>query len=264
MNNRRNLLIGLATFVICVSLGLSMVLSPRGEMDGLRIACNDDAAGLLIKYLAGDDSEALEVVNMSYQQLHDCCNSQAEMALSAGYFDMAVLCPDSAEKIIASGQPYHILGVVVLNSLVLVTNKDNVPETAAYMNARESQKELLWSNLGSDIVMKPMLPAALPYALERDAVDGIVLDILGALKIGGYRTPLPSEVPAALLVVHEDLMGSPELASFIKAYNQAAEELNSEELAKALAKYLAVENSSREVQVWREMGVQFQTIKLPN
>ena len=32
--------------------------------------------------------------------------------------------------------------------------------------------------------MKPMLPAALPYALERDQVDGIVMDIIGALQMG--------------------------------------------------------------------------------
>ena len=90
--------------------GANNPFSPRDEMKGLRIACNNDAAGLLIEHLASENSTALRVVEMSYQQLQDCCSSQTEFALSAGNFDPAVLCPDSANKLIESGQPYHILG----------------------------------------------------------------------------------------------------------------------------------------------------------
>ncbi|NLK52211.1 MAG: hypothetical protein GX295_07170 [Syntrophomonadaceae bacterium] len=265
MRNKRNLLYGALILIIITYLGLSTLLGPQFEMNGLRIACNDDAAGLLIKYLAREDSTALEVVNMSYQQLQDCCSSQTELALSAGNFDLAVLCPDSADKLIASGQPFRVLGTIVVNAKVLVTNQDSIPRTVGYMNAREIQKKLVWSNLGSSIEMQPMLPAGLPYALEREAVEGIVLDILGALRIGGYRTPLPSEYPTSVLVVHKDLLDSLELASFIEAYNQAVEEINSTEiLMMELAKNLAIENSGNEVKVWREMGVQFQQIELQN
>lgn len=237
------------------------MLNPRVEMSGLRIACNDDAAGLLIQYLAGEDSAALEVVNMSYQQLQDCCGSQTELALAAGNFDLAVLCPDSADKLIASGQPYMILGTLVVNATVLVTSQNAFPHTVGYMNAREIQKELVWSNLNSSIEMKPMLPAGLPYALERGAVEGVVLDILGALQIGGYRTPLLAEYPTSVLVVHKDLLGSPELVNFLEVYNRAVEEMNSPEILRMeLSKKLAIENGSHEVTIWREMGVQFQTI----
>jgi hypothetical protein len=263
MNNSRSLLYGGIIVTVIIYLGLSTLLSPRVEMSGLRIACNDDAAGLLIKYLAGEDSAALKVVNMSYQQLHDCCSSQTELALSAGNFDLAVLCPDGADQLIASGQPYQILGAVVINAKVLVTKEDTVPRTVGYMNAREIQKELVWSNLNRSIEMKPILPAGLPYALERNAVEGIVLDVLGALKIDGYRTPLPSEYPTSVLVVHKDLHDSPELASLIKAYNQAVGELNCPEiLMLELVKNLEIENGSDEVKVWRKIGVQFQTIEL--
>jgi hypothetical protein len=265
MNKKRSGLYLGIILIICISLGLSIVLSSRSEMRGLRIACNDDAAGLLIKYLAGGDSAALDVVNMSYQQLLDCCSSQTELALAAGNFDMAVLCPDGAEKLLASGQPYQILGAVVVNAMVLVTNQDAAPRTVGYMNAREIQKELVWSNYDSSIEMKPVLPAGLPYALERKAVEGIVLDILSALKIGGYRTPLHSEYPTSVLVVHRDLCGSPELISFIEVYNQAVGELNSPEiLMTELAKNLAIAGGNNEVKAWKEMDVQFQTIKLPS
>ena len=132
-----------------IILALVAWLHPREEMSGLRLACNDDAAGLLISYLASQDSGALEVVNMSYQQLQDCCNSQTELALAAGNFDMAILCPDSADKLIASGQPYEVLGAVVVNALVLVTSQDKLPQTVGYMNGRDIQKQLVWSNLGS-------------------------------------------------------------------------------------------------------------------
>lgn len=265
MNDNKNLLYEGIIITAIIILFLVAWLSPRQEMTGLRLACNDDAAGLLISYLASQDSRALEVVNMSYQQLQDCCNSQTELALAAGNFDLAVLCPDSAEKLIASGQPYEILGEVVINALVLVTYEDKVPQKVGYMNAREIQKQLVRSNFGSSIEMQPMLPAGLPYALERKAVEGIVLDIIGALKIGGYRTALPAEYPTSLLAVHKDLLGSPELVSFVEAYNQAVVEMNSTEvLMEELATKLAIENSSAEVKAWRDMGVQYQILAMPN
>jgi hypothetical protein len=248
-----------------IILALVAWLNPLEEMGGLRLACNDDAAGLLITYLASQDSRALEVVNMSYQQLQDCCSSQTELALAAGNFDLAVLCPDSAEKLIASGQPYEILGEVVVNALVLVTFQDKVPQTVGYMNGRELQRKLVWSNLGSSIEMQPMLPAGLPYALERKAVEGIVLDILGALKIGGYRTALPADYPTSVLVVHKDLLGSSELRSFIESYNQAVAEMNSTEiLSRELAIKLDLENSDAEVKAWKDMGVQYRILAMPN
>jgi ABC-type nitrate/sulfonate/bicarbonate transport system substrate-binding protein len=113
--------------------------------------------------------------------------------------------------------------------------------------------------------MQPILPTGLPYALERKAVEGIVLDILGALKIGGYRTALPADYPTSVLVVHKDLIDSRELASFIEAYNQAVAEMNSTEvLSRELAIKLDLENSSAEVKTWKDMGVQYRILAMPN
>ncbi|NLU47167.1 MAG: hypothetical protein GXX02_04210 [Syntrophomonadaceae bacterium] len=264
MRNKSLLLEGIIVAAVII-LALMAWLSPGQEMSDFKVACNDDAAGLLVSYLASQDSGALEVVNMSYQQLQDCCNSQTELALAAGNFDMAILCPDSADKLIASGQPYEVLGAVVVNALVLVTSQDKLPQTVGYMNGRDIQKQLVWSNLGSSIEMQPMLPSGLPYALERKAVEGIVLDILGALKIGGYRSALPADYPTSVLVVHKDLIGGPELANFIKAYNQAAAEMNSTEvLTRELAIKLELEDSSAEVEVWKDMGVQYRMLAMPN
>lgn len=263
MNVKKCLLYGTLIFIIGTAAGLSIWLSPGTEMTGLQIACNDDAAGLLIKYLAGEKRAALQVVSMSYQQLPDCCSSQTELALAADYFDLAVLCPDGAEKLLASGQPYEVLGTVVVNAKVLVTRRDALPGTVGYMNAREIQKQLVWSNFDKSIAMQPMLPTGLPYALERKAVEGIVLDILGALKIEGYRWPLPSEYATSVLVVRRDLLDSPDLAGFIQAYNLAVADMNRTEILKVeLAKYLAVENGDDEVEIWREMGTQFQPLEI--
>lgn len=263
MNKKRNLLFIAIVVSICLILGLKESPDSRPAMTGLRIACNDDAAGLLIKYLAKEDGAGLEVVDMSYQQLQDCCNSQTELALSGNNFDMAVLCPDSAQRLIDKGQPFAVIGDVVFNANVLVTNQDIIPHTVGYMNLREIQKDLVWANLNSGIEMQPMLPAGLPYALQRSAVEGIVLDILGVLKIDGFRRALPSAYPTAVLAVHKDLLGTPELASFIKVYNQAVTKMNSSEiLMQELAKYLDAEDSFDEVKVWKDMGIKFQTIEI--
>jgi len=262
MKNTNLLAVGIIA-VIITCLGLSKCFYLQTEMKGLRIACNNDAAGMLIKYLAGEDNTALKVVDMSYQQLQDCCSSQTELALAAGKFDMAVLCPDSAEKLIGSGQPYQILGAVVINAQVLVTSQNKIPRTVGYMNGREIQKELVWGNLNKNIVMKPIIPSGLPYALERNAVEGIILDILDALKISGYYSPLPSQYPTSVLVVHKDILNTSELASFVKAYNQIVLELNNQEiLQKVIAQNLGKENGNKEVQIWRNMGIQFQLLEL--
>ena len=69
MINKKSLLYGAIILIIITYLGLSIVLGPRLEMNGLRIACNDDAAGLLITYLAGEDSGALEAVSYTHLTL---------------------------------------------------------------------------------------------------------------------------------------------------------------------------------------------------
>lgn len=262
MGNKKNLGFGILLISLIGIITIARSFAPKPEKESLRIACNDDAAGLLVKYMVSEDAAELEVVDMTYQQLQDCCSSQTELSLSASNFDMALLCPDSAKKLIEKGQPFQILGNVVKNANVLVTNEDIPPKTVGYMNLREIQKELVWSNIGKDIEMQPMLPQGLPYALQRKAVDGIVLDILGALKIDGYKKSLVSDYPTTVLVLHKDLAGSKKLDGFVKAYDLAVDRMNNGEiLMKELAKHLDTEYRADEVmKIWISTGIKYEKL----
>ena len=107
-----------------------------------------------------------------------------------------------------------------------------------------------------------MLPQGLPYALQRKAVDGIVLDILGALKIDGYKKSLVSDYPTTVLVLHKDLAGSKKLDGFVKAYDLAVDRMNNGEiLMKELAKHLDTEYRADEVmKIWISTGIKYEKL----
>ncbi|MCL2169616.1 MAG: hypothetical protein FWB74_06295, partial [Defluviitaleaceae bacterium] len=77
--------------VAAALVGVIIFLATRGGgHDGLRIASSNDAAGTAVALAAGQDRHTTAVA------LADCCGAQAEIALEAGVFDMAVICPDAA------------------------------------------------------------------------------------------------------------------------------------------------------------------------
>ena len=83
------------------------------------IACGEDLAGQIVAYAARTGSSRVGSVDMrrlSFLQLSDCCGTQAEFALAGGDFDMAVLCPDAAQKFLSSGVPFKVVGGLVKNA----------------------------------------------------------------------------------------------------------------------------------------------------
>lgn len=238
---------------------------PEEEAD-IRIACNDDAAGILIQYIAETQLANVKAVNMTYQQLQDCCGSQTDLALTTNGYDLAVLCPDSAARLIEEDQPYVELGAVIYNANVLVNLWENQDldnfSTIGYMNLREIQIQMLRKILGEDPELQPMIPSALPYALERGAVEAVVLDILSALRMDAQFSPLEYERPTAVLVVHEKFLQSPLFDLFLEAYNKSVTDLRDPDTLKAvLENYYKKQNCENEVEAWQKMKTSYQFIQ---
>lgn len=246
-----------------------LILRPENEDGALKIAVSDDAAGLIITRAATLSREKVKIEaggDISFLKIADCCGSQAEFALAAGKFDLAVLCPDAAEEFLGSGKPFRLLGEIVRNANILVSIKSTPVQSIGYMNGRILQTRVLAANMGSAVELHPMMTAALPYALERGAVDAVVLDILTVARGEAvyHCRALPFEAPASVLVAREDVLDSPAFKSFLNAYNDTVDQLNGESLADALRDMIPPEKVKENVELWRSMKVSYIHIPAAN
>ncbi len=231
------------------------------------IACGEDLAGQIVAYAARTGSSRVGSVDMrrlSFLQLSDCCGTQAEFALAGGDFDMAVLCPDAAQKFLSSGVPFKVVGGLVKNANVLVARDAAHPRTVGYMNGRDLQRQAVFANLGREVQLHPIAAPALPYALECGAVDAVVLDAADAIKLPQYRNrALPCDAPSAVLVVHEALLGSTDFKDFVGHYNDTVGRLEASLCEELLPQVLGVECGEETLRAWHKMNVQLLTLPAP-
>ena len=210
----------------------------------------------------------IEFSNIDYIQFLDCCGSQAEFAFISGRVDMAVLCPDAAFQLVSIDTNYYIVDSIVKGSNILVYynesyDDDNVkPKNIGYMNKRLLQ-EILLKEKYTNSNYYPMLSTALPYALEKKTVDAVLIDIILALKIKEARfKKIDTEEIDYYLVASKKLKDTLMLNNFIKAYNEAVNDIENETiLSNMLTHYLDISNSQGEIKTWKTMGVKFLKIK---
>ena len=264
MNRRPSPLV----LILCVALAATAVFlaaparRPHGER--LMIACGEDLAGQIVAYVARTGSARVSSVGMkqlSFLQLSDCCGTQAEFVLAGGDFDMAVLCPDAAQKFLASGVPFRVFGGLVKNANVLVARDVAHPRTVGYMNGRDLQKQAVFANLGQEVRLHPIAAPALPYALECGAVDAVVLDAADAIRLPQYRNrALSCDAPSAVLVVHEALIGSTDFKEFVGHYNDTVGRLEASLCEELLPQVLGVECGEETSRAWHKMNVHLLTL----
>ena len=248
---------------------LAAIIAGKGSSTSasLRIACANDAAGMIVVYAAekigGAEIKKTAGQHVSFLRFVDCCGAQAEFALGAGKFDMAVLCPDAAEMFLKNNASFIIAGEVIRNANVLVSKTDVVPLDVGYTAGRALQGESAVAVLGDGINLIPMAPAALPYALEKGAADAIVLDILTALKFdAGFFviTPLPRDEATSVLVVNKDVVGTEPYNNFLDAYNESVDGMDGETLAGIFENRENINNGKEKAVLWQKMGTAFISI----
>lgn len=256
-------------FVICFILFQSYKNYKLDKKNTITIACGNDASGMMLDYIINTKKNSnIEFSNIDYIQFLDCCGSQAEFAFISGRVDMAVLCPDAAFQLISIDTNYYIVDSIVKGSNILVYydksyDDDNIkPKNIGYMNKRLLQ-EILLKEKYSNSNYYPMLSTALPYALEKKTVDAVLIDIILALKIKEARfKKIDTEEVDYYLVASKKLKDTLMLNNFIKAYNEAVNDIEDEAiLSNMLAHYLDISNSQGEIKTWKTMGVKFLKIK---
>ena len=228
---------------------------------GWRLFAPDDAGGLPFRLmLIRRGGEAGIRGNLEADTLiptADCCSSNAQWAMSSEPIDAAVMCPDAARRLLEKDGRYELLGPCLLNADVLVSRPGNGSRKVAFMQNRGRQADALLS-LGmapSDIA--PMLPAGIPYALERGFVSGGVVDVLTAMGLEGVRSPLASgDRTTYVLVARRAFKEGPEWAAFAHLYDRCAEELTADPSG-ALLECRDMRLNREEMELWRELRVAF-------
>lgn len=231
------------------------------------IACGTDASGMLMSYILKDKNTNIELSNFDYTELMDCCGAQAEFAFMSGKVDMAILCPDASEKFLGVDTNYFIVDSIVRGSNILVYFDDSyeniAPKNIGYMNKRLLQESIL-KNVYPNSSYYPMLSTALPYALERKEVDAIFTDITLALKIKNAKfKAINTDKVDYYLVASKKLKGSKTLNNFIKAYNDAVNDIQNDKiLSDVIGSYLSISDSKGETDLWKKMNVRFNKIEV--
>ena len=204
--------------------------------------------------------------NFDYTELMDCCGAQAEFAFMSGKVDMAILCPDASAKFLGVDTNYFIVDSIVRGSNILVyfdESYENVdPKNIGYMNKRLLQESIL-KNVYPNASFYPMLSTALPYALEKKEVDAIFTDIILALKIKKAKFKMINTYKVDYyLVASKKLKGSYTLNNFIKAYNNAIDDIQNDNiLSNMIGSYLGISDAKGETDTWKKMNIRFNKIK---
>jgi hypothetical protein len=232
-----------------------------------RVAVSNDAASLLISEVSEKYAGQVNVsdgTDVSFLRLADCCGVQAELFLSRGDFDMAVLCPDAAKFFVENDPSFEILGGIIKRSNVILYKQEKILKNIGYTNGKNTQAEAAAHTLGNEITLIPMMRTALPYALERGAADGVVVDILDALKAKGpFKIKfLEYENPTSVLVVKKSIKNTEPFKAFLNVLNQCVNELNGVGAEAALSRHIEEKDTGAMMEIWRNLQVTY--IDIPN
>ena len=194
----------------------------------IKIGAPPGASLVLADYVAakmGSTNGATPMLNI--ESFPDCCSANMQLALSSLKIDAALMCPDAAEALVNRDDRYSIVGPCLANSDILVLR--GAPGTAKKIGISQNhnyQKDIVNRILGPGLETSSMSYASLSPAYERGDVDGVVIDIEGALLLTGTRLSVGGnlgDVVTYELVVRKDLPGLDKLKD---AFASAATELS--------------------------------------
>ena len=260
---RRFFALVLLSLLMAAAIGMLSMQSDKRDPAKIQIGAPDDSGGLIIHYiLHAKGFEAAEVVkDFEVFTMKDCCAVTSEWALSGDRLDMAVMCPDAAQRLVEKDPRFEITGPALLNSDVLVIRPGSNPAKIGVAHKRQYQERFVKERFSGACTTVPMLPAGLPFAFERGTVDGVVIDVFKAFAIPGERISSSgngTELVTYVLVARRELTSRFLYRQFMERYKQAVAELDdTATLARAVEGYKEVRWTDREVAEWKALMVKF-------
>lgn len=253
----------LCCLVAAVCLLLAVFLYPQQEEDPgkVKIGAPDDTGGMLIHYLVNEKGYDGAAVQQDFElyPVKDCCSSTAQWALSSNQYDIAVMCPDAAESLLEKDSRFEIVGPCLVNSDIVVVKPGLTPKKIGVAQNRTHQTQIVADIFGESCATSPMLPAAVPYAYEKNAVDGVVVDALRGFTMTGDKLPAADGDAGHItyvLVVNKDFKDDPRYQQFLILFQQSVQELNTPDiLIEEIWQYKNIHFSREEVNQWNRLGI---------
>lgn len=253
----------LVALAVAVLLFLAGSVFPQREEDNgkVKIGAPDDTGGMIIHYLVHvkgyQDAETQGEFEL--YPVKDCCAGTSQWALSSDLLDLAVMCPDAAVSLLEKDDRFEIVGPCLLNSDIVVVRPGLVPQKIGVSQNRSHQEQIAAGVFGPDVATAPMLPLSIPYAYEKKAVDGVVVDALRGFTMSGDKIAAPAG-PAGhityVLVVSKSFKEDPRYSEFVRLFQVAVEELNDPDvLIEEIRKYKNIDLTREEVEQWNRLGI---------
>jgi hypothetical protein len=261
MPNKYNYhLLAFAVLVVLVTAVLIMAifLPSDHKNEALTIGIPDDAGGLVIRYIVDQHLASLRVKSsVEAFPIKDCCSSTSQWALSSERVDMAIVCPDAAQRLLEKDNRYVLVGPCMINSDIIVMKDGANPRRIGITQNRWYQRDIVRKMFGSGVEAVPILPGALPYALAQGAVDGIVVDVIKGACLPGKHVSIcinGKNQVTYVLVARKELLQSDGFKELMQEWQQAVQGLQrTEEIEAAFNNYFNRQNTSREAREWKTM-----------
>lgn len=245
------------------ALLFAILLFPQREEDNgkVKIGAPDDTGGMIIHYLVNEKGYDGAEVQHDFElyPVKDCCSSTAQWSLSTNQYDIAVMCPDAAETLLEKDPRFEIVSPCLLNSDIVVVKSGLTPQKIGIAQNRTHQIQIVADIFGASCATAQMLPASIPYAYEKNAVDGVVVDALRGITMTGDRLPATnrgSDHITYVLVVNKGFKDDPRYQQFLDLFQESVEELNTPDiLLKEIWKYKNIDFSREEVNQWNRLGI---------
>ncbi len=144
---------------------------------------------------------------------------------------MAIVCKEAAEDFLENVEGFEVVSEYIKNSDIFVMKTDK-PQKVGMTQDRDYQKQLIKKRFGEDVELVPMMLGALPYALENDEVDAIVIDFMKGIHLNGKKedTVLDEDYTTYVLLVSEEFKESLEFKRFKESYNMSLEDLMTDDM----------------------------------
>ncbi len=251
--------------VAAAAMLLLVVLSafPQREEDNgkVKIGAPDDTGGMIIHYMVYEKGYKYAETQGAFEiyPVKDCCASTSQWALSTELLDLAVMCPDAAANLLEKDGRFEIVSPCLVNSDIVVTRPGLTPQKIGVAQNRSHQEQIVSGVFGPEVATAPMLPAAIPYAYEKKAVDGVVVDALRGFTMIGEKIPAPAGLSGHItyvLVANKSFKEDPRYHEFINMFQKSVEELNNPDmLLEEIRKYKNIDLTYEEVEQWNRLGI---------
>lgn len=159
---------------------------------------------------------------------------------------MAIICKEAAKAFIKADNNFEIVNTLVQNSDIFLTKKDNIKKIGTSQN-RNYQNDLV-KEYYKDSKSVSFINSSLPYALESNKVDAIVIDAIKALSMQGKKqsTSVIKDYDTYVLVVSKVFKNSDSYRVFKNVYNKSVLDLKDKNNFKKQLQSYTDKNISKE------------------